>query len=196
MTNTSATGGYLSENSIATPPVEDDAFTNIIQAVIVGITGIAGNLVRPRWQPIPPTQPTVGTTWCAFGIHTTKADTFPFIGHSGTVNGGDGDDFVLRYEDIEVLCSFYGSQANSAAAALRDGLFVAQNREALSSNGMALVSVGDIITMPDLINTQWYYRIDMPIRLRREIMKSYPVLNLLSAAGTITTGNVTVNFNN
>jgi hypothetical protein len=196
MTNTSATGGFLSPDAVINPlPLEDAAFSDFIQTVIAGITFLPGKNVRPNWQPVPPAQPDINTNWCAFGIEVTKSDTFPYVGHSASVNGAQGADFVLRYEDLSVNCSFYGPNADAYAVAARDGLAVAQNREILYLNGCAFVECGDIKTIPSLINTQWYYRVDMMIRLRREILKAYPVLNVLSSSGTITTGDITVNYN-
>ena len=60
MTNTSATGGFLSP--LSTPaPLEDQALADFFQQYVAGITGIAGNLVRPRWQAEPPNIPQVAS---------------------------------------------------------------------------------------------------------------------------------------
>lgn len=180
MTNTSATGGYLTPASSPTP-LEDAALVAFFQAIFVGITGIAGNLIVPRWQQTPPNYPAIGMNWMAFGIVNRKADTFAYEQYFGAANV----DYLQRNEELEFLCSFYGANADGNAALLRDGLQVAQNREQLLLNGMALISCGDILAVPALQNMQWSYRVDMSVFIRRNIVRVYPILNLLSAPGTI-----------
>jgi hypothetical protein len=186
VTNTSATGGYLVPSS--PPPAEDDGLEDQIKLMIQGITGFDPNFVRPRWQPTPPKQPPANANWCAFGVTRQDPDTYASIVHDGT---GDGTDTAIRHETIEILASFYGPAGQGYAAMLRDGLMIPQNREALYANGMALYDAMEIIAAPDLTNTQWIRRYDLTVRLRRRVERTYPVLNLLSAEGTIETQNAT-----
>ena len=51
MSNTSATGGYLA-GQLA--PLADDELDDAIQAAVASISGLPGDLVRPRWQPAGP----------------------------------------------------------------------------------------------------------------------------------------------
>lgn len=195
MTNDSSTGGYLSPG-LTPAPLEDAALVAFLQAILVGLTGIAGTLIFPRWQQTPPNQPAIGTNWIAFGITNRKADTFAYEIHAPDANSGEGNDYLARNEELEILCSFYGANADSNAALVRDGLQVGQNREALLLAGMALIGCGDTLSMPALMNNQWAYRVDMSIGIRRAIVRTYPILNLLSAAGTVKEDSgVTSNFN-
>lgn len=50
--NNSATGGYLSPLDIPEPE-EDTALEDVLQRWLVGITRLAGERIRPRWQPTP-----------------------------------------------------------------------------------------------------------------------------------------------
>lgn len=194
MTNTSATGGYLLPNPPPAPqPLEDDALADFFNAVIAGITGLDGSLVRPRWQIIPPNIPANTVNWCAFGIVNRKADVFPFVGHDAMQNSGDGADVLQRQEILEFLCSFYGPQAEANASQLRDGLFIEQNRAVLSTMSMTVVECGDMLRAPTLKNEQWYQRVDLPMFIRREILRTYPVLNLLSISGVVETDIAVVN---
>jgi len=59
---------------VTTSPLMDAALDAVFQALVVGITGLPGTLVRPRWQPVPPTQPSVTTNWAAIGVTTNAAD--------------------------------------------------------------------------------------------------------------------------
>lgn len=186
--NDSSTGGYLVPEGAT--PLEDDAFTDFLQSVIVGITAIPGRYVRPRWQPEPPNLPPSSATWVAFGIAARRADTFPYIQHDTDINGV-GSDTVVQNENFDLFCSFYGPSADPASSLLREGLMIAQNREAMLTVGIKLIAIGPRAAVPELIKEKWLYRTDLNVEFRREVRRTYPVLNLLSAHGTILTGTLT-----
>jgi hypothetical protein len=185
MPNDSSTGGYLLPDGGPTAPLQGAALTAFFQQVFTGLTGLAGSMVRPRWQPVPPNQPDVNSDWMAFGITSRRGDTFAYEVHNPAAAGGNGQDLMFRNEELEILCSVYGPDADANASNIRDGLAVPQNREALVLAGMALVECGDIVAVPQLLNAQWFYRLDMPVRFRRSVVQTYSVLHLLSAAGTL-----------
>lgn len=183
MANTSASGGYLTPAGTPTPA--DEALEDILQPMVVGITGLPGKMVRPRWQPGNPKQPEPNVDWCAIGVMHTKQDANPAIEHDGT---GDGADQYQRHQDVILLATFYGPNAQAYGQLLSDGMYVPQNGEALRALNMAFVDAGDLIAAPDLINQQWVRRYDLRIRLRRKIERTYPVLNILSAETPVSTG--------
>lgn len=183
MANTSATGGYLLPGATS-PPLQDADLDALIQKVVVGLTGLPGSLVRPRWQPVVPKQPDPGTDWCAIGVTVLDDDDYPSLEHDGA---GDGQDQFSKHETIEVLASFYGPYAGTYAAQFRDGLYVPQNREALIAANLSLLDAGRVVPAPELVNQQWVRRFDVDLRLRRKVERTYPVLNLLSAATVIDT---------
>ncbi|WP_089177146.1 hypothetical protein [Bosea sp. AS-1] len=189
MPNTSATGGYLAQSSA--PPAEGDDLDDILQKVVVGITGIDGTLVRPRWAANPLPRPERTVNWCAIGVTGIEADAFPAVIHHGT---GDGYDELQRHETIDLLASFYGPAAASNAALFKDGLSIAQNREELFKVQMSVLETGRIIKAPDLLNNTWIEKYDVPVRFRRCVTRTYPVLNLLSAQGTVSTPDGTQPF--
>lgn len=185
--NTSATGGYLApENALA--PTEDDALVDFLQSVIVGVSGVPGQFVRPRWQPEPPNLPPRSTTWIALGIDSRQPDTYAYVDHGGDAPGADN---LQRHEVLNLRASIYGPAADSTAARIRDGLQIAQNREALQLANMGLVQTGNPIAVPSLVKEQWLYRVDLTIAIRRLIQRNYPVLNLVTAHGDVTTGVLT-----
>jgi len=190
MANDSSTGGYLVP-ATSPAPLEGQALNRFLQQVFVGITSIDGTLVRPRWQTEPPVIPAFGTDWMAFGIVHRKGDDFASNVHTATGNGADS---VYRQEILTILCTFYGPNADNNASLLREGLFVPQNREVLQLNNFGLVEVGESVSVPDLIKDRWTYRADMRIRLRRSILRTYPVLNILSAEVTVDSDPYTVPF--
>jgi len=182
MSNTSATGGYLAPTTPA--PLDDDALDDFFAVLVCGITGLDRNLVRPRWQPEPPPEPAIGVNWCAIGVMDSEPDAGAWIRHRPA---GDGSDDMQRHETLNVLASFYGPSASGNAARLRDGLALPQNREVLQLSGMGFVENGRAVLLPDLVNQQWRRRVDLPMSFRRQVSRTYPVLNLLSAEGEIAT---------
>ena len=183
MSNTSATGGYLSPVSAATPE-DDKALELILQGAIAGITGLPGDMVRRRWQENSPKQPEPLTDWCAFCVTDITPDAGPAITHNSS---GDGSDSYVRHESIAVLAIFYGPNGMANAARLRDGLAMPQNMEALQARGMALVETSPSLSIPELVNQQWIRRYDLHMGLRRKVERTYPVLNIVSAPVDIQT---------
>lgn len=184
-TNTSATGGYIVPN--ATPaPIYDTALNRVIQQAVVGITGLAGALVRPRWQPNPPAQPEATVNWCAIGITTVGRDFDPYMRHDG---GQSGKDLFTRNETLDVLASFYGPDGFSYAALLADGLALSQNRAALRSVGIKLGFTGGIVSAPALVNLRWLWRADLHIEFHREVRREYPILNFTRLPAVAVTDN-------
>ncbi len=181
MANTSATGGYLVPGG-SPAPEEDAALEDILQGMVSGITGIAGKFVRPRWQTLPPKQPEPSVNWCAIGVHETKTIANPAVVHDGT---DDGNDRYQMHEELSLLVTLYGPSAQGYASILRDGIFIPQNAEAIKAKGMAFVGASDVLPVPELVNQQWIRRYDLFIRMRRQVVRVYPVLNILSADPTI-----------
>jgi hypothetical protein len=179
----SSTGGYLAP-AVTTPPTEDVDLDTQLQAIVVGIAGLDGTLVRPRWQPVPPKQPAPTVNWCAIGVVSTAPDDNSAIVHHPD---GDGYDELQRHEQIDALASFYGPLAGTNAAIFRDGLWIAQNREVMLVQGFGLVSTDPALQVPELVNQAWIKRVDIHFRLNRIVSRTYQVLNLLSASGTIIT---------
>lgn len=182
-TPNSSTGGYMQP---ATPgPPYDDALENVLHDVIVGITGLAASLVRPRFQPEPPDQPDRGVEWIAFGITDTETDWDPYEGHDPTAYGGDGANRVEQDEEFTVLLSFYGPNASWIRALFETGIKLAQNRSALEAVGTKLVGLSRTTRVPALLKQRWYNRIDQRLMLKRRIILTYPVLTIQSANITL-----------
>ncbi len=188
-TNTSATGGYLAPLSSPAPqPLEDDDLDDFFQAMIVGITQLPVGLVRPFWQLEPAIEPPIGTTWIAFGVEVATRDPFAFVGHFPAVGNTPGYDQMRRDEVLEITVRGYGPAARSTIDLLRDGLQIAQNREPLYLANMGLVdgpTEGN--TVPVIMKERWLLAVQTKVRIRRRVIRNYPVLDLLHATGTIQT---------
>ena len=179
MANTSATGGFLLPTNTASAPLEGAALFDYLQAWIVGITGMAGTNVRPRWQQEPGNLPITGIDWIAFGITQRESQVFASEQHFDDANGIYNE--VRNHEVLSILLSFYGQNADNYASIMREGISLAQNREYLSSQNMGVVDWGDAMATPELIKEQWLYRVDLVIRVRRQIVRDYAILDIASA---------------
>jgi len=180
--NDSSTGGYLAPNT--TPVVKQDtALAVVLQAMFVGLTGLDKDTgVRPSFQiKAPPQPPDAATDWMAFGVTNMPSDDEPY---QEPLEDGSGIKFV-RQQNFEVLCTFYGANAQGTAERVRDGLHIAQNREAIYSAGIALVSVGQPLRAPEQLAVGWRDRWDLRLAMRREEVREYPVLSFESAGAHI-----------
>lgn len=179
MANTSATGGYLGESST---PLSITALEDTWHDIIAGITGLDNTLVRPSRQLEPAQQPAPGTDWAAFDVIRVSSDVWPDVVH---VSDGQGHDEVVDHDRYDVGVVFYGPDADTLAGLLRRGLCVWQNRSALRAVGIALQSVGDPVTVPELDSMVWRQRVDVSARFIVESRGGYAVLNLLRSTGDI-----------
>lgn len=179
MTTTSATGGFL-ELSPAQGPF---ALEDVLHDLITGVTGLPGELVRPRWQPDPPEVPEPNVNWCAFGIGQFDPSNHPVIIHHGE---GDGHGEIVDMEELQVMVSFYGPLHMVNVRAFRRGIYVKQNRELLRPAGLAFVKAGTIVPLPELVALGWRSRADIPLTFRLETRSFFASLNLLQSGGSIT----------
>jgi hypothetical protein len=196
--NTSATGGFLRLSPVPGQKApEQTDIEDVLQALIVGITGICGTLVRPRWQPSPPDEPGPQADWCAFGITRHDPHNFPVIRHHGAVavgdsltdsdsnDEGDGYDEITDLETLTVLASFYGPRHMDLARTFRVGLHVPQNRKILLEHNMNFTRAGSIVPVPALIAMQWRARADLSLTFQLMTSRTYAVLNLQQMDGTL-----------
>ena len=181
MANTSATGGFLTPNP-SPAPLEGDALVNFFQEWVVGLTGLPGTNIRPRWQAEPPNIPKENVDWAALGIIRREADTFAAELHYPAALGYNE---IRRHEVLHFLISFYGPNADNYVHILRDGMQLAQNLEILSLNSMGLVESGDVTVAPELLKEKWLYRTDLPFSIRRQIVRDYGIENLISTQVTL-----------
>lgn len=160
------------------------SLTQFLQMVLVGISGLPGNRVRPNWQVQPPTNPANDVNWLAFGVDIVSPDANAYFGIDPDNNLKSN---MQRHEAIELGCAIYGPEALETYGVLRDGFQVPQNRYALFDNDMGFVEILPARKVPELINELWYNRVQTSIILRREIERSYGVPTVVSASGVIYT---------
>lgn len=183
MTNTSATGGYILPVDQAIPgglSLEDFLVT-----VVVGITGIDGTLVRPRWQIEPPKEPAQTIDWAAVGVKNIASKGFAYIGPPS-----DSGSTMQQHEFAELVCSFYGPNSVTNATHFRDGLQISQNRDQLFLAGMGIRDISGITRVPELVNNLWNDRNDITVTIAYEVNRVYPILYFVEALGSIITDTI------
>lgn len=179
--STSATGGYT-KPSFTEPNPKNLTLTQFIQTMFVGLTGLPGPMVRPKWQEKPPQAPDVGVNWLAYGIASSAADFNAYLGMNT-----DDQAVLQRQEQLEVQVSIYGPDALDLVEVIRDGFQIPQNQAGMLSARMGLVEVTKALHIPELINERFFNRYEMAVVLNRQVQREYPILYFLSAAGTIYT---------
>jgi len=176
--NTSATGGYLQQ---VAGPLEGLDLRRFIGTVLVGVSGLTPELVRPAWQQNPPPVPNIDTNWMAFGITARRADNDPYQSEKD-----DGQRTIMsRHEELDIMLAFYGPDCLQKAAEVREGFELTQNTESLLLAGMAYIDLSDIIHAPELVNDRYFDRADTTLTIRREVRREYRILNFVSAYGAI-----------
>lgn len=185
--NTSDEAGYLIP--VGTAPLEGGQLLDFLQEVIVGVTGLEGKMVRPRYVAEPANIPTAGDAWCAFDIMKRPSDMFPQVEHVTNDTYPEGADVMQRQETLHVLASFYDlgvdGLADKYASLLRDGLIIAQNREVLMANGFDFAYSGELQPVPVLLKMRWQYRVDIELTFRRQMNRTYNVLDLKKLDGSL-----------
>ena len=178
--------GFLSPDNT---DADDASLDAILQAWLVGITGLPGSYVRPRWQPIPGPQPDQDVNWCAIGVTSLEADFQPAFVHDETGDTTDpltGTSIMQRHEAIEAAATFYGPDAVDYAALARDSAQVGQNRDVLAARKIWLVGTGTIRVVPEVVGQIWLRRADLDFAFRREVIRLYPIRTLVAAPVALT----------
>lgn len=166
---------------VSTEPLPRNlTLTQFIQTVFVGITGLPGNLVRPKWQVEPPKQPDLSVNWMALGVDVAAPDANAYVD-----TNTDGAVVSQRHETLEISSDIYGPDALEIAGLIRDGFQIPTNLEALFYANMGFVEVSPMRHIPDLINERFINRVVMSTFIRREIQRVYPIPTVLSASGVI-----------
>jgi hypothetical protein len=167
--------GYL-QPTLTNNELNDLVLRHFLQGLVVGITGMIPEFVRPRWQPEPPNEPDFTQDWAAIGTISRTRDVNAAELHS--VSGTafpDPSDVVVRNEILEIIASFYGPNSEQNAETFAMGMSLAQNREACYLNGFGVVEVGESLTVPALLKERWLQGQDVHFSLRRQQVWCYAI---------------------
>lgn len=153
-----------------TTPVYGEALEDVFQSVVVGVTGLAPQLVRPRFQPEPPNLPDFSTNWAALGFSGdgTK-DKFAYVVQIDAFTTQ-----LERDETLQVLFSFYGPRCQELCEMFVDGIQLAPNRADLHQRaGCKLVEMKNTRQLPVLMKEKWLKRFDVAGIFRRRVKRIY-----------------------
>ena len=179
--NTSASGGYLTP-TISVQSDDDAVLDGILHDLVVGITGLGTELVYPRWQPQPPTMPPFTVNWAAIGVSVfDPIANWPEQVHHGGYPSAPGNTVQLEHQSMNVLATFYGPNAGQYARIFFAGLTIRQNLDVLGTYGIKLQRTGNIMHVPELVNTQYVQRYDVTFYLVRETDRTYAIEDVLGA---------------
>lgn len=182
MSNDSTAPGYLTPVGIE--PEYDQEIERQISRWIRGVTGMDAKQVFPRQTDPQTSIPKNGVTWCSFGIATMPLDGTP-----ANVQVSDEESEQWTWEQVTVLCCFYGPQGAGMAARFREGISVEQNADALRrAAGLSVLEKGKIFNLPELINNQWVRRYDFTVTMSRKNTRTYNVKSILIPNVEITAG--------
>jgi hypothetical protein len=167
---------------IPAAPLEDDALDAVLQAMVVGITGLDPTLVRPRWQVQAPKSPETHVNWCSIGVMTATPDDNPFVQHlSGASVNDQAGDMLQEHEEMEVMASFIGPLCKTYLGIFRSGIRLATNIQNLKAFGLYFKEIDGGRAAPELINQQWRKQWDTSITLKRMVARVYGISNIINA---------------
>ena len=189
----SATGGPIVP--VSTTLVDGVALDTILQGFVVGLTGLPGTLVRPRWQLVPPPAPNATTDWCAVGITEryqlgVREISQHYTSYPSTASPVDptGDGYTESWEVwfYRVVVTFYGPDSALYGRQMLRNISIAQNLEYLYPYSMQIVRVPQSMrTVSELTNQQFVQRQDIELELTQKIASIWPIENLQQAQITI-----------
>ena len=181
----SSTGGFLA--SASPPPDEDALLDNLLQALVVGVVGLPGVMVRPRWQESPPPMPDANVSWAAIGVVDEDPEFNISLMHAASAAGfPNGLSTSYDNDIVSVLATFYGPSARGLAKRLRTGLMIPQNRELLYATGLQLMEIpGKTLFVPEIVNQITLRRADITLRFRRRTTLNWAILNIVQMVGSI-----------
>lgn len=181
LSNDSTARGYLTP--VGDGPKYDEDLEREVSRWIRGVTGLPATKVYPRWTSTQAKIPNNGINWCGFGITTVPQPL-----SQADVQVSEEESEQWTWEQVTVICCFYGPQGAQLAALFRSGVFVEQNNAELNRVGLSLVDAGTIYNLPELINNQWVRRYDLTVTISRKNVRTYNIKSIVDGNVTISTG--------
>lgn len=151
-------------------------FPRFMHSVLVGVTALPREMVRPAFQRTPFKMPDYDVNWLAYNLTNFTAEK-----GSGYLKGA----LLERHESFECVCYFYGAAAVDYAIVTRDAFELPQNRKALLDNGIGYDGASAIVRVPELVNSQYYEQVNMTLYFSRQVKRRYYVLDFKSGEGKL-----------
>lgn len=175
----SSTSGFLAP---ANPPPDYDAdLEDLFQAFAVGVTGLQGSMVRPKWQMNPGNMPDSSQNWISYGLLLQERQWDAYVSHDGTAAAGQGESTVSGSETWHCTYSFYGPNCQLYLSILRDAMSIGQNRDVFGAKKIKFIEFMEPVSLPVLLKDTWNRRVDLKGVFHRWVERTYSVRNLASA---------------
>lgn len=170
MPNSTATGGALQVTS------ESFNIYHLMHDFIAGLTGIDNTLVRPMYQPNPPTIPSFNTNWIAYNIVSRDADghTYHSLNSSDVFN-------MQQQKVLDLTISMYGSNALQNITNFRASIELSQNWDTLRSYNISFQQCGKAIRTPELYNMRWLDKYTITITLNQLAITNASIMSIINA---------------
>lgn len=159
--------------------LNDLQLEDLLQDVLVNLSALDSEFVRPAYQETPPPIPNPSTNWLAFHVtsqQTNKTNETRYINDTA-VKG--------FYQKFTVAISCYGNKAQFYANNIIDSLQLHQNRDVLTDNKIVFHGSTDTINATEIIANKWFRRVDFNIDFERVYEKTYGVKCLTDLNGII-----------
>lgn len=178
MATNSSEAGYLAP--IPPAPPYDQELEDIFQAALQGLTGLPGNMIRPRFQAKPPNQPGFDVDWAAFSVFVADRQWNAYQ-HFEPEPEPDGAYVTEGNEVLHLSVSFYGPHCDAMRHRFEAALQLGQNLDGLGAYKIKYKQVFDPVILPALLKEQWVKRIDVKAVFHRWCRRVWPVLTYRSA---------------
>lgn len=147
-----------------------------LQTVIVGISGLPGQMVRPKWQVAPPKQPDLNANWIGMGIDASTPNANAYLKEDDS-----GTSFISqRIERLDIGLSIYGPNALHIYGLIRDGFQIPNNLFQFFNAGMGFIEVTAGQHVPDLVNERFINRVVTTVSIVRMVQRFYGVPSIVS----------------
>jgi len=184
------TSKIIQPSIVSLEPLEGQDLNRFLQPPLVKLTGLLPTHVIPMYQDEPPNIPQAGDVWCGFWVQRLAHDTMPYIKHKSNT------DSLQRHELLSWAIDFYDLGVNGLASKyvtlVRDNLTMPVNREWMLAANFNLRAVAAPIIIPVIFKQRWQYRERLTVYLSRNIMRDYPVPDLLKGQIKVNIGNLTI----
>jgi hypothetical protein len=148
----------------------------LVHDYIVGLSGLDNTLVRPMYQPNPPTIPDFGTDWIGINIKTTDMN-----GSSYQVLNKDDILTLRRDVTFEISLAIYGTNSFRVSTQIRSGMELTQNTEIFRPYNIAFGTHGKLVRSPELHNQRWLERYNLDFTLNYVAVNNTSILSIISA---------------
>jgi hypothetical protein len=159
-------------NVVITP--DDFNIYHLVHDYIVGLTGLDNTLVRPMYQPNPPTIPPFGTDWIGFHIKVTDTNGSSYQGYK--------NDVLMLQRDLvfEVTLAIYGNNAIATSSQILAGMELTQNIEIFRPYNIAFGTKGKLMRVPELHNQRWLERYNLDFTLNYIAVNKTNIMSITS----------------